>query len=197
MAQPEKPHFSNPVLTAGMLARRTRLGAALLEPFNGCSAPNAVYAEWHPNVEADADKWIKLPGLDKTQAGRWSRNWRTAMLMSVPEEELDRLEDEVIDYVGTKEAVAFRSAGAVHVAVHPKDREMFGGIRAFEGGHYDGEWAAGMRRGRGPLEAAMGRWIPHEKVFVGTQVLHLVSESLDIQEFTPLSQSIPHVPLIV
>jgi len=189
-SKPDKPHFPNPMLHLGMTIERTNLGRALMDPFTKSSAPNVVKAEWHANVTAVALDWIRLSG--DTQAGWLPRNWNRGMVMSTTEEEIARFEDTYRNY-DIREAVAFRSDNEVHVGVRPGQVSLFGRLLVHP---HHGEWAAGLRRGRGPLEAHMGIWLPEEEAFIGARALHLVYESLHTSEFKPQSILASRVPLV-
>jgi len=186
----EGPHFSKRTLEFGAPISRTRLGRIITQPFTGSGSPNEIRAAWYANVHAEAEQWVSVPG--DPNAGGWPRGWLNAMVMSTTEEEVQDL-DDTYRRSDAREAVAYRSEEIVHVGIHPNQVALFGRLRKER---FLDEWAAGMRIGRGPLEASMGVWLPGEEAFIGASVLKLVHKEVHVNQFGPLSQTLSRVPVI-
>ena len=156
MADPEKPHFSNTTLGVSERLQQV-LGGRLMSVFSGSDSPNYRQLNWFSRrIETSIQSTINVPG--NLLAGRLPRSWDIAVIMATRDEELDKLTSYGDDQ---QEAVAYISKGVVHVGTHPEGDNLFG----FLDDNFE-ECAIAMRLGRGPLEATMGMWFPHDRHFM-------------------------------
>lgn len=203
MAVQEKSHFSKTVLGLSERAQRsighTSLGAQAIRLFNGSRAMNFIQADWYSELSlrgfsAEVTATVRVPG--NPSAGWLTRNWNSALVMATPEEEIEKLHERT-DNAYFQEAAAYIADDIVHVGVDPNPARLthdrlFGRVDLGHGL----EKAIALRRGRGPLVATMGLWLPGERAFVGVESLRIAYDNVSVGEFCPRSQLLSGVTLL-
>lgn len=193
MADPNKPDFSKTVLGIAERTQQaighTRLGSKVVKAFTGSTSPNYVQLDWRSKgIDAHVPKTVKVPG--NLEAGRLARNWPTAAILAINEEELKELAQ--LDPNEYQQAVAYVSEGIVHVGTRPNAESGY--AEKLFARYSDEELAVAMRVGRGTLEAAAGIWIPKERAFEAVHGIRVATEAMQIDNH--LDVAYPNVALV-
>lgn len=162
--QPEDPHFSSTVLDLSERVQQaighTKVGGRIVGVFTGSTSPVYRQLDWRSqNIKKEVKGTVKVAG--DPQAGRLARNWNESLLMAASEEGVGRLKDQA-GAAPYKEAVAYVSESVVHVGTLATEDYLFTEIA-------EEKRAIAMRRGRGPLQATMGLWLPEDRMFLGAE----------------------------
>jgi hypothetical protein len=190
MSDLEKPHFSKSILRTSEGLQRavghTMVGGLLMRALTGSSSPNYQQLDWFSHdVDSTVHNTVMVGGNHR--AAKLARNWDMAMIMGTPDDELDEL---AALGVGQKEAVGYISDEVLHVGVAPGDEDE----SMLFGGHKSEPWSTvAMRKGRGPLEATMGVWLPEDRLFISVRELYIVKPDIHIGM---LEQQYPKLPLV-
>lgn len=187
----ERPAFSKRMLDLGERAQHalghSALGGRLVGVVAGSRSPAYRQLDWFSR-DIEAEIYATASADGDPYAGRLPRNWHTAVVIATTVEELAKLEQKAGSRA-YQPAVAYVAQNVVRVGVDPHDRGPLFGWNAPD------ERAVGMRLGRGPLEAAMGIWLPDDRAFVSTASVHVAHKRVRVSEFSPLSHYLNEVPL--
>lgn len=181
MAEAEKPHFSSRTLglSEGFQKRfgHTLVGGFVTNVVAGSNSPmfrQLVYQS--KDVSSSIAETVSVEG-DKF-AGRFPRRWPKAIIMAIELKRLSELKAEAYEEGALcKEAVAYIADDVVHVGSKRTEGILFTKLN-----YYD--VAIAMRRGRGPLQATMGIWLPETRHFEGVSGVKVVEPSVQISALT-------------
>lgn len=185
----EQPHFSAATID---LAEKAQGFKWLTKLVAGSNSPAYVQLRWQklPDVDPDDVDWADtVPGDPK--AGRFPRNWPNAAVLGVSRDALASLgaHDQAAGNYA-RDVVAYESEGIVRVGFDPESERLFGGAPYW----YNGEdvLTVAVRRGGGPLRAAMGQYRPDLGLLI-PEGGFVVQESIPVDE---LPNKYPHTHLV-
>jgi hypothetical protein len=179
MSYPEKPHLSNATLSRSERLQQkfgnNRLGRAATRLAVGSRSPAYRQSIWRSeSISALVLSTVKVPG--DPSSGKLARNWDSALVMAVTDDDYAKLEKQVNHREPFEDAIAYISEDVVHVGTQAiREGHLFAYISAED-------LAVAMRIGRGPLEATMGLWLPEQRAFVGAENVHIVEAKLPVNE---------------
>lgn len=181
MANPDKPHFSNRVLTIAEQTQQaighTRLGGKVIKAFTGSTSPNYVQLDWRSRgIDAHVTKTVKVPG--DPNAGLLARNWNTAVILAISEDELREIAQGAGKPGEYQAAVAYIVKDVVRVGTNPNHRA--GVPESVFARYSDEEIAVAMRVGRRTLEAAAGIWMPQERAFESVHGIRIATPDMQV-----------------
>lgn len=158
-------------------------------------AASPVYTrlEWQsmPDVDPESIDWAEdVPG--DPDAGFLARNWKTAAVLGTSRQALASLGAHHPDSQSyARDAVAYDHDGIVVVGMNPESPHLFGGTPAWYNG--DDILTIAMRRGTGPLRAAMGLYREDEGLMVPEEAAIVVQPSIPNRA---LPDKFPHTQLV-
>ena len=162
----------------------------LINPFVGSNSPNYVQAEWHRAdqvIDYADDEPTSLPiaygNSNASPLTVISRLKKQAAVLGSPVDQLNRIVKEY-DAEGT---VAFTYRGQTRVGVLPR------GILEFSVNADTFNYQAAMRMGRNEVGAAIGAWLPKEKVLIKPIGAIVAHQNMSLQDLTSRYPSTPLV----
>jgi hypothetical protein len=175
MANIEGSHFPLGVLDiaerAQQAAGHTRAGRAVTRLIAGSRSPAYQQLDWRSRYVKRIGGEIVVTPADP-DAGKLPRSWDRAAILAAPAEEIARLKEEVDG--PHQEALAYMTNDVTHVGTREDAAPLFSELPESEG-----EVAVAMRLGRAPLRAAMGLWLPADRIFLGAQGPYLAESFID------------------
>lgn len=179
MKSPDKPAFSNSVLTVVEELQyrfgKTKLGKMAVAAAAGSSSPSYVQLDWLPSrrVHSTLSTSIRVPG--DPYAKRMACKWERVAVLGVAKDYMDDLSSVFGDY---QDSVAYIQAGIAHVGILPGGASMLSDIS-------NNTQAFAVRQGPGSVEWTAGKYNAQTNHFASINhgSLELIDAGMPIRWF--------------